>query len=143
MAPAPPVTTATRYGPWSGTGLAYLRRGWGRVHRSDVDVGAVVRDRAVPEPEHVAAGDADLSPVEADVVDVELCDQGVAVAPHVDEVVPEARYRGEEAIHGFDECGLALDRLRVPEAQANVVAHERGQGRDIFRVEGLEDGAGV
>jgi hypothetical protein len=74
-------------------------------------------------------------------VDVELRDQRVAVAPHVDDVVPEARHRGEEGVHRFNECGLALDRLRVPEAHANVVGHERRQRRDIFRVEGLEDRA--
>src|ERR1700737_3515265 len=44
------------------------------VHGRGVDVAAVLRNQAVPEPEHVAAGKGDLAPVEAGGVAVALCD---------------------------------------------------------------------
>src|SRR5665648_12087 len=86
------------------------------VHGGGVDVAAVLRNQAVPEPQHVAAGKGDLAPVEAGVVHVELGDQRVPVVPDVQHLMPKARDRSEERVDRLDERGLALDRFCVAQA---------------------------
>src|ERR1700736_3091749 len=109
---------------------AVIHRGWFSsaslttalgVHGRGVDVAAVLRNQAVAEPEHVAAGKADLAPVEAGVVHVELRDQRVPGAPDVQRLMPKARDRGEKRVDRLDERGLALDRFCVAQAKANIV----------------------
>src|SRR5450755_177985 len=108
------------------------------VHGGGVDVAAVLRNQAVPEQQHVAAGKGDLAPVEAGVVHVELGDQRISVAPHAEDLMPKPGDRTDERADCLDERRLALDRFCVAKAQANVVGHERSQPRDILRVEGGE-----
>jgi hypothetical protein len=57
--------------------------------------------------------------------------------------VPKGANRAEKSIHGADKSSLALDRLRVPQAQLDVVSHECRKRWDVFRVEGSEDRADV
>jgi hypothetical protein len=76
------------------------------------------------------------------VVHVELRNQRISVAPHVEHLVSKARDGTEERIDRINESGHVFDHLCVPEAQRNVFSHERRQRRDIFRVEGGEDRAG-
>jgi hypothetical protein len=76
------------------------------VHGGGVDVAAVLGNQAIPEQQHVAAGKGDLAPVEAGVVHVELGDQRVGVAPHVDDLVPKGANRAEKSIHGADKAAL-------------------------------------
>src|SRR3979411_896480 len=88
------VTTAAviQCGWFSSTPLTHALG----VHGCGVDVAAVLRNQVVPEPEHVAAGNGDLAPVEAGVVHVELRDQRVPAAPAGPHRSPQAPGRDEE-----------------------------------------------
>jgi hypothetical protein len=70
---------------------------------------------------------------------VELGDDGVAIGPHVKDLVPHTGHRTEEGVDGVDKRLPAFGLLGVADTQPDVVGHERRQTGDVEGVDRGED----